>query len=160
MCHPAWRQALIAAQRLLDLARLRRVRDRIARQYTRPLDVEALARDAGIPPARLSRQFHDAYGQSPYAYVMTLRVERAMALLRHGEGSVSEVRRAVGCPSADTFGTRFTELVGMEPGVYRSRAALGTEGLPWRVTAAMPAASASIRNEEAPASTASLASSS
>ncbi|MER6984366.1 AraC family transcriptional regulator, partial [Streptomyces carpinensis] len=97
MCHPAWREARIAAQRL---ARLRRVRDRIGRQYTRPLDVEALAREAGIPPGRLSRQFRDAYGQSPYAYLMTLRVQRAMALLRHGGSSVSEVCRAVGGPSA------------------------------------------------------------
>ncbi|MEU0603163.1 helix-turn-helix transcriptional regulator [Streptomyces sp. NPDC006393] len=154
MCHPAWRQARIAAQRLLDLARLRRVRDRIGRQYTRPLDVEALARDAGIPPGLLARQFRDAYGQSPYAYLMTLRVEHAMALLRHGEGSVSEVCRAVGCPSAAAFGARFTELVGMEPGVYRTRAALGTTELPWHVTAPVPVSS---RNEEAPASTARLA---
>ncbi|GHF02067.1 transcriptional regulator [Streptomyces spiralis] len=154
MCHPAWRQAQIAAQHLLDLARLRRVRDRIGRQYTQPLDVEALAREAGMAPGRLSRQFRDAYGQSPYAYVMTLRVEQAMALLRHGEAGVGEVCRAVGCPSAAAFTTRFTELAGMEPGLYRSRAALGTAGLPWHARAAVPVSS---RNEEAPASTARLA---
>jgi AraC-like DNA-binding protein len=150
MCHPAWRQALIAAQRLLDLARLRRVRDRIDREFARPLDVEALARDAGMPPGQLSRQFRDAYGQSPYAFVTARRVERAMALLRHGDHSPTELRLAVGCPSTAALVTRFTELVGMAPGVYRRRAAVGTAGLPWCVTA--PAVPSSSRIEEAPAS--------
>ncbi|OAH10920.1 transcriptional activator FtrA [Streptomyces jeddahensis] len=102
MCHPAWRRARIAAQRLRDLARLRRVRDRIDREYARPLDVEALARDAGMPAGQLSRQFRDAYGQSPYAYLMTRRVERAMALLRHGDRGLTEVCLAVGCASTAT----------------------------------------------------------
>ncbi|MFJ5156730.1 helix-turn-helix transcriptional regulator [Streptomyces sp. NPDC088353] len=149
MCHPAWRQALIAAQRLLDLARLRRVRDRIDREFTRPLDVEALARDAGIPPGQLSKQFRDAYGHSPYAYLTARRVERAMALLRHGDHSLTELCRAVGCPSPAALGTRFTELVGMPPGVYRRRAAVSAAGLPWCVTAPVPSSS---RNEEVPAS--------
>ena len=154
MCHPAWRQARIAAQHLCDLAMLRRVRDRIDREHTRPLDVEALARDAGIPPGRLSRQFRDAYGQSPYAYLMTRRIERAMALLRHGGISPAEVCRAVGGPSTAVFDTRFTELVGMAPGVYRSRAARTPTGLPWYVTAPVPVSS---RNEEALADASRLA---
>ncbi|WP_055422212.1 helix-turn-helix transcriptional regulator [Streptomyces pactum] len=146
MCHPAWRQALIAAQRLLDLARLRRVRDRIDREFARPLDVEALARDAGMPPGQLARQFREAYGQSPYAYLTARRVEHAMVLLRHGDHAPGELRLAVGCPSTAALVTRFTELAGMPPGVYRRRAAAGGAGLPWRVTA--PGASSS-RNEEA-----------
>ncbi|WP_331733682.1 AraC family transcriptional regulator [Streptomyces sp. NBC_01276] len=120
----------MAAQRLNDLARLRRVRDRIDREYARPLDVEALARGAGLPAGHLSRRFRLAYGQSPYAYLMTRRVERATALLRHGGLGVTEVRSAVGCTSASTFGIRFTELVGMSPDTYRRLAADTRAGLP------------------------------
>jgi methylphosphotriester-DNA--protein-cysteine methyltransferase len=80
MCHPAWGSARAAAQRLSDLARLRRVRDRIDREYTQPLDVEALARDVNMSAGHLSRQFRLAYGESPYAYLMTRRIERATAL--------------------------------------------------------------------------------
>ncbi|MCX4545427.1 AraC family transcriptional regulator [Streptomyces sp. NBC_01565] len=123
MCHPAWARALIEAQRLKDLARLRRVRDRIDREYARPLNVEALARDADMSPGHLSRQFRLAYGESPYAYLMTRRVERAMALLRRGDLSVSEVSSVVGYASPGTFGARFTELAGMSPGTYQRRAA-------------------------------------
>jgi AraC-like DNA-binding protein len=148
MCHPAWRQALIAAQRLHDLARLRRVRDRIDREFTRPLDVQALARDAGMAPGQLSRQFRDAYGQWPYAYLTARRVEHAMALLRHGDRSLTEVCLAVGCPSTTALVTGFTRLVGMPPGVYQRRAAVGTAGPAWCVTAPVPSSS---RNEEAPA---------
>ncbi|MCX5196103.1 AraC family transcriptional regulator [Streptomyces sp. NBC_00249] len=119
MCHPAWRRALLAAQHLKDLARLRRVRDRIDREHARPLDVEALARDAGMAPGLLSREFRLAYGASPYAYLTARRVERATALLRAGDLGVGEVRRAVGCPSPGIFGARFTALVGMEPADYR-----------------------------------------
>ena len=107
------------AQRLRDLARLRRVRDRIDREYARPLDVEALARDAHMSAGHLSREFRRAYGESPYSYLMTRRIERAMALLRRGELSVTEVCFAVGCSSLGTFSTRFTELVGMPPSSYR-----------------------------------------
>jgi AraC-like DNA-binding protein len=110
------------AQRLADLARLRRVRDRIDREYAQPLDVEALARGAHISAGHLSRGFRLAYGESPYSYLMTRRIERAMALLRRGDLSVTEVCFEVGCSSLGTFSTRFTELVGVPPSVYRREA--------------------------------------
>ena len=119
-----------AEQRLSDLVRLRRVRDRIDREYAQPLDVEALARGAHMSAGHLSREFRRAYGESPYAYLMTRRIERAMALLRRGDLSVTEVCFAVGCQSLGTFSTRFTELVGMPPSVYRERAADATVGIP------------------------------
>ena len=119
-----------AAQHLRDLARLRRVRDRIDREYAQPLDVEALARGAHMSAGHLSREFRRAYGESPYGYLMTRRIERAMALLRRGDLSVTEVCFAVGCSSLGTFSTRFSELVGMPPSTYRSEAARGTTGLP------------------------------
>ena len=112
-----------ATHRLRDLARLRRVRDRIDREYAQPLDVEALARGVNISAGHLSRQFRLAYGESPYSYLMTRRIERAMALLRRGDLSVTEVCFAVGCSSLGTFSTRFTELVGMPPSAYRDEAA-------------------------------------
>ena len=112
-----------AEQHLRDLARLRRVRDRIDREYAQPLDVEALARGAHMSAGHLSREFRRAYGESPYAYLMTRRIERAMALLRRGDLSVTEVCFAVGCSSLGTFSTRFTELVGVPPSVYRREAA-------------------------------------
>ncbi|MEU0504224.1 helix-turn-helix transcriptional regulator [Nocardia sp. NPDC005998] len=115
---------------LRDLARLRRVRDRIDREYAQPLDVEALARDAHMSAGHLSRQFRLAYGEPPYAYLMTRRIERAMALLRRGDLSVTEVCFAVGCSSLGTFSTRFTELVGVPPSVYREQQARATEGMP------------------------------
>ncbi len=107
------------AQRLRDLALLRRVRDRMDRDYARPLDVEALARDAHMSPGHFSRAFRRAYGESPYSYLMTRRIERAMALLRRGDLSVTEVCFAVGCSSLGTFSTRFAELVGTPPSAYR-----------------------------------------
>jgi AraC-like DNA-binding protein len=117
-------------QRLEDLARLRRVRDRIDREYAKPLDVEALARGAYMSAGHLSRQFRLAYGESPYSYLMTRRIERAMALLRRGDLSVTEVCFEVGCSSLGTFSTRFTELVGMPPGAYRRDEADTVAGLP------------------------------
>lgn len=108
-------------QRLRDLALLRRVRDRIDREYAQPLDVEALARGVHMSAGHLSRQFKLAYGEPPYAYLMTRRIERAMALLRRGDLSVTEVCFAVGCSSLGTFSTRFTELVGVPPSVYREQ---------------------------------------
>ncbi len=117
-------------QHLRDLARLRRVRDRIDREYAKPLNVETLARDAHISAGHLSREFRAAYGESPYGYLMTRRIERAMALLRRGDLSVTEVCFAVGCSSLGTFSTRFTELVGVPPSVYRRRAARATAGMP------------------------------
>jgi AraC-like DNA-binding protein len=119
-----------AAQRLRDLALLRRVRDRIDREYAQPLDVEALARDVNMSAGHLSRQFKIAYGESPYSYLMTRRIERAMALLRRGDLSVTEVCFAVGCSSLGTFSTRFTELVGVPPSIYRDQAARVQAGLP------------------------------
>ena len=118
------------AQRLGDLARLRRVRDRIDREYAQPLDLQALARGAHLSAGHLSRQFRLAYGESPYGYLMTRRIERAMALLLAGELSVTEVCFAVGCGSLGSFSSRFTELVGVPPSGYRDRAAGATVGLP------------------------------
>jgi AraC-like DNA-binding protein len=99
------------------------------REYAQPLDVEALARDAHMSAGHLSRQFRLAYGESPYSYLMTRRIERAMALLRRGDLSVTEVCFEVGCASLGTFTTRFKELVGMSPGQYRREAAGATEGM-------------------------------
>ena len=119
-----------AAQHLRDLALLRRVRDRIDRDYAQPLDVEALARGVHMSAGHLSREFRSAYGEAPYGYLMTRRIERAMALLRRGDLSVTEVCFAVGCSSLGTFSTRFTELVGVPPSTYRREAARATAGLP------------------------------
>jgi transcriptional regulator GlxA family with amidase domain len=117
------------AQRLRDLALLRRVRDRMDRDYAQPLDVEALARGVHMSAGHLSRAFKQAYGESPYGYLMTRRIERAMALLRRGDLSVTEVCFAVGCSSLGTFSSRFSELVGISPSVYRRQAA-GSAELP------------------------------
>ena len=119
-----------AARHLSDLARLRRVRDQIDREYAQPLDVEALARGAHMSAGHFSREFRRAYGESPYSYLMTRRIERAMALLRRGDLSVTEVCFAVGCSSLGTFSTRFTELVGVPPSTYRRRATGEMAGIP------------------------------
>jgi transcriptional regulator GlxA family with amidase domain len=118
------------AAHLRELALLRRVRDRMDREYAQPLDVEALARGVGMSAGHLSRQFKLAYGESPYAYLMTRRIERAMALLRRGDRSVTDVCFEVGCSSLGTFSTRFTELVGVPPSVYRRDAAGVADGMP------------------------------
>jgi AraC-like DNA-binding protein len=136
-----------SAQHLRDLARLRRVRDRIDREYAQPLDVEALARGAHLSAGHLSREFRLAYGESPYAYVMTRRIERAMALLRRGDLSVTEVCFAVGCSSLGSFSSRFTDLVGMSPSTYRRQAARATAGMPSCVAKQVIRP---IRNREAP----------
>jgi AraC-like DNA-binding protein len=136
-----------AAQHLRDLARLRRVRDRIDREYAQPLDVEALARGAHMSAGHLSRQFRLAYGESPYSYLMTRRIERAMALLRGGDLSVTEVCFEVGCSSLGTFSTRFTELVGMPPSAYRRYAKGEMAGIPPCVAKQV---TRPIRNREAP----------
>ena len=136
-----------ADQRLRDLARLRRVKDRIDREYAQPLDVEALARGAHMSAGHLSREFRLAYGESPYGYLMTRRIERAMALLRRGDLSVTDVCFAVGCSSLGTFSTRFTELVGMPPSTYRRLAAEATPGLPSCVAKQV---TRPVRNREAP----------
>ena len=134
-------------QHLRDLARLRRVRDRIDREYAQPLDVEALARGVNMSAGHLSRQFRLAYGESPYSYLMTRRIERAMALLRRGDLGVTEVCFEVGCSSLGTFSTRFTELVGVPPSVYRRQAA-GAAEMPPCVAKQV---TRPIRNREAPA---------
>jgi AraC-like DNA-binding protein len=117
-------------EHLRDLARLRRVRDRIDREYAQPLDVEALARGAHMSAGHLSRRFRLAYGESPYSYLMTRRIERAMALLRRDDLTVTEVCFAVGSSSLGTFSTRFTQLVGVPPSVYRRDGARVTAGMP------------------------------
>jgi AraC-like DNA-binding protein len=118
-------------QHLRDLARLRRVRDRIDREYAQPLDVEALARGVHMSAGHLSREFRRAYGEAPYQYLMTRRIERAMALLRRGDLSVTDVCFTVGCSSLGTFSTRFTELVGVPPSTYKAQhAAQGSAGIP------------------------------
>ena len=139
------------AERLRQLSALRRVRDRIDREYARPLDVEALARDVHMSAGHLSRQFRLAFGESPYSYLMTRRIERAMALLRRGDLSVTEVCFEVGCSSLGTFSTRFTELVGVPPSVYRREGARVTSGMPPCIAKQVtrPIRS-SVRNEEAP----------
>jgi AraC-like DNA-binding protein len=135
-------------QRLRDLALLRRVRDRIDREYAQPLNVEALARDVHMSSGHLSRQFRAAYGESPYSYLMTRRIERAMALLRRGGMSVTDICFAVGCQSLGTFSTRFTELVGVPPSVFRQQSDTGTRGMPPCVAKKV---TRPIRNREAPA---------
>jgi AraC-like DNA-binding protein len=137
-----------AAQHLSDLVWLRRVRDRIDREYALPLDVEALARGAHMSAGHLSREFRRAYGESPYSYLMTRRIERAMALLRRGDLSVTEVCFAVGCSSLGTFSTRFTELVGVPPSIYQREAAGTTAGMAPCVAKQV---TRPIRNREAPA---------
>src|SRR5699024_4741191 len=137
-----------AQQRLRDLALLRRVRDRIDREYAQPLSAEALARQVGTSAGHLSRQLRIAYGGPPHSYLMTGRGERAMTLLRRGELSVTEVFFAVGFSSLGTFSTRFTELVGMPPSQYRRQRVDSVRGIPpcmaKRVTKP-------VRNREAPA---------
>jgi AraC-like DNA-binding protein len=133
-------------ERLAELVTLRRVRDRIDRDYAEPLDVEALARAAHMSAGHLSRRFRAAFGESPYSYLMTRRIERAMALLRLDTMSVTDVCFAVGYGSLGTFTTRFTELVGLSPGAYR-RAAATTQGIPPCVAKQV---TRPVRNREAP----------
>lgn len=104
-----------------ELKRLRRARDRMDREYAQPLDVASLARTALMSTAHFSRRFREAYSETPYAYLMTRRIERAKALLRYGDLSVTEICFAVGCTSLGSFSSRFTELVGESPSAYRAR---------------------------------------
>jgi len=117
-------------EKLADLARLRRARDLMDREYPRPLDVAELARTALMSPAHFSRQFRAAYGETPYAYLMTRRIERAKALLRQGELSVTDVCLAVGCTSLGSFSARFTQLTGETPTSYRTRDHGALAGVP------------------------------
>ena len=143
-----------AERRLRDHALLRRVRDRIDREYAQPLDVEALARGVHMSAGHLSREFKLAYGESPYGYLMTRRIERAMALLRRGDMSVTEACFAVGCSSLGTFSTRFSELVGLSPSAYRAQAARAKQELP---SCVVKQVTRPIRNREASGSGVELA---
>jgi transcriptional regulator GlxA family with amidase domain len=116
-------------QELEDLAHLRRARDRMDRDFAEPLDVPAMARTALMSPAHFSRKFRAAYGETPYAYLMTRRIERAKALLRQGM-SVTDTCIAVGCTSLGSFSSRFTEIVGETPSQYRARDHAGGESVP------------------------------
>jgi AraC-like DNA-binding protein len=111
----------VAAIDLDELRRLRRARDRMDREYAQPLDVPALARTALMSTAHFARRFREAYGETPYSYLMTRRIERAAALLRRGDMSVTDVCFAVGCTSLGSFSARFTEIVGETPSAYRAR---------------------------------------
>jgi transcriptional regulator GlxA family with amidase domain len=130
-----------------DLVRLRRARDQMDREYARPLDVAALARTALMSSGHFSRSFRAAYGESPYSYLMTRRIERAMTLLRRGDLSVTDVCFEVGCSSLGTFSTRFTELVGESPSAYRDRDHSWMKDLP---ACLVRAATRPVRNREAP----------
>ena len=114
---------------LADLAHLRRARDLMDREYAQPLDVPAMARAAVMSPAHFARRFRAAYGETPYSYLMTRRIERAKALLRQG-ASVTDACIAVGCTSLGSFSARFTEVVGMTPSQYRARDHRGLEAVP------------------------------
>ncbi|MFE4196128.1 helix-turn-helix transcriptional regulator [Paenarthrobacter sp. NPDC056912] len=116
-------------QELANLAHLRRARDFIDREYARPLDVPTMAAGALMSPAHFSRQFKAAYGESPYNYLMTRRIERAMALLRSGM-TVTDACMEVGCTSLGSFSTRFTEIVGITPSDYRSREHHAVKAMP------------------------------
>jgi AraC-like DNA-binding protein len=120
----------VTPEELANLARLRRARDLMDREYARPLDVAALARVALMSTAHFSRQFRATYGETPHAYLMTRRIERAKALLRRGDLSVTEVCMAVGCTSLGSFSARFTELVGETPTAYRARDHGALAGVP------------------------------
>ena len=115
-----WHNGLMGAD-LDELRRLRRARDRMDREYAQPLDIAALARTALMSPAHFSRRFREAYSETPYSYLMTRRIERAKALLRRGDLSVTDVCMAVGCSSLGSFSARFTQLVGETPTAYRAR---------------------------------------
>jgi AraC-like DNA-binding protein len=138
---------MIGAMDRTDLVLLRRARDQMDREFARPLDVEALARTACMSSGHFSRSFRAAYGESPYSYLMTRRIERAMTLLRRGDLSVTEVCFEVGCSSLGTFSTRFTELVGESPSAYKARDHAWSEPLP---ACLIKAALRPVRNREAP----------
>ena len=131
-----------------DLVRLRKAKDRMDREFERPLDVPALARSAAMSTGHFSRSFKTAFGESPYSYLMTRRIERAKALLRRGDMSVTDACVAVGLTSLGSFSTRFTELVGESPSAYRARSHSAAAAIPSCVIKVM---TKPIRNEEAAA---------
>jgi AraC-like DNA-binding protein len=120
----------VTPDELTNLAYLRRARDLIDREYARPLDVAVLARAALMSTAHFSRRFRAAYGETPYGYLMTRRIERAQALLRRGDLSVTDVCMAVGCSSLGSFSARFTQVVGETPTSYRARDHGALAGVP------------------------------
>ncbi len=121
---------IVTPEELANLAHLRRARDLIDREYACPLDVAALARAALMLTAHFARQFRATYGETPYTYLMTRRIERAKALLRHGDVSITEACMAVGCTSLGSFSARFTQLVGETPTAYRARNHSALESVP------------------------------
>jgi AraC-like DNA-binding protein len=139
-------------QELETLTYLRRARDLIDREYAKPLDVPTMAAKALMSPAHFSRRFRAAYGETPYSYLMTRRIERAMKLLREGM-SVTDACMAVGCTSLGSFSSRFTEITGETPSAYRTREHTAVNAMPPCVakTQTRPVRSASSRNEEAAA---------
>jgi AraC-like DNA-binding protein len=132
-----------------DLVRLRKAKDRMDREFDRPLNVPAIAQSAAMSTGHFSRSFKAAFGESPYSYLMTRRIERAKALLRRGDMSVTDVCFAVGCTSLGSFSSRFTELVGDSPSAYRARSHSPVEFIPPCIIMVM---TKPIRNEEAVAS--------
>lgn len=128
--HDRWRVWEHLSVDLDELKRLRRARDRMDREYAQPLDVPALAETAVMSAAHFSRRFRETYGETPYSYLMTRRIERAAALLRRGDVSVTEACFAVGCTSLGSFSSRFTEVIGEPPSAYRARDHRALEGLP------------------------------
>ncbi len=142
----------MSPQEIETLTYLRRARDLIDREYARPLDVPTMAAKALMSPAHFSRRFRAAYGETPYSYLMTRRIERAMALLREG-ASVTDACMAVGCTSLGSFSSRFTEIVGESPSSYRGREHHAVQAMPACVakTHTRPVRNASSRNREATA---------
>ena len=130
-----------------DLVRLRKAKDRMDREFDQPLDVPALASSAAMSAGHFSRSFKAAFGESPYSYLMTRRIERAKALLRRGDISVTDACFAVGCTSLGSFSSRFNELVGESPSAYRARSHSAAADIPDCVLKVM---TKPIRNEEAP----------
>ena len=143
----------VTREELHNLAHLRRARDLMDREYARPLDIAAIARAALMSPAHFSRQFRAAYGETPYSYLMTRRIERAQLLLRRGELSVTEVCLEVGCTSLGSFSASFTRLVGLTPSQYRSGDHAALNGVPGCVAkdATRPSAKPSRIREANPA---------
>ena len=135
------------AMDIRDLVRLRKAKDRMDREFDRPLDVPAIARSAAMSTGHFSRSFKAAFGENPYSYLMTRRIERAKALLRRSDMSVTDACMAVGCTSLGSFSSRFTELVGESPSAYRARSHSAAAVIPDHVIKVM---TKPIRNEEAP----------
>ena len=136
------------AMDIRDLVRLRKAKDRMDREFDLPLDVPVLARSAAMSTGHFSRSFKAAFGEGPYSYLMTRRIERAKALLRRGDMSVTDACFAVGCTSLGSFSSRFTELVGESPSTYRARSHAPVEFIPPCIIMVM---TKPIRNEQAAA---------